>query len=246
METVSIRSLRGTSVRKSVGAGKPLAITNNKALIAVVIPVARAWVEHVIDRNWSQVRQHVEEGEKAMASGAPMESLVDVLAGAEVSGANSGHGGALPDGFVKPLVAALAGRTLTQSPESKQLLAKMQAALTVPTQHGQEPVIEPQPVRVGDLSAHLIEEAGEAGRTLALTHDRELIGIVIPVTQSLVHFLIEQNLSRIQYNVGMGEKELTQADGMTTLAEATSQDVPGGNSRGRMKNADSAGKISRT
>src|SRR5580700_5821950 len=105
METVNIRSLRGTSVAKTVGDGKPLAITNNKALIAVVVPVARAWVEHVIDRNWSQVRQHVEEGEKAMASGAPMVSLEDVIAGADVTSANPGQSGPAAAGFAMPLVA---------------------------------------------------------------------------------------------------------------------------------------------
>jgi|SRR5580700_2074449 hypothetical protein len=234
METVNIRSLRGTSVAKTVGDGKPLAITNNKALIAVVIPVARAWVEHVIDRNWSQVRKHVEEGEKARASGAPMDSLDDVLAGAGAAGANSGRGGPAPDGYAIPLVAALAGRTVSQSPESRQLLGAMQAALAGPAPAGAETVTDPQPVRVGDLSAHLIEEAGEARQTLALTHDRQLIGIVIPVTQRLVHFLIEQNLSSIQHNIAVGEKELSEPDAMTTLGEVTGQ------------NADSAGRISST
>ena len=93
---------------------------------------------------------------------------------------------------------------------------------------------DPQPVRVGDLSAHLIEEAGEARQTLALTHDRQLIGIVIPVTQRLVHFLIEQNLSSIQHNIAVGEKELSEPDAMTTLGEVTGQ------------NADSADRISST
>jgi hypothetical protein len=52
-------------------------------------------------------------------------------------------------------------------------------------------------VRVRDLSAGLIEKAGYDGQTLAVAHDRELIGIVIPVTQSLVDFPIEQNMSRV-------------------------------------------------
>jgi hypothetical protein len=46
METVSIRSLRGASLRESARNGKPLAVTNHRALIGVVIPVAAAWVEH--------------------------------------------------------------------------------------------------------------------------------------------------------------------------------------------------------
>jgi antitoxin (DNA-binding transcriptional repressor) of toxin-antitoxin stability system len=246
METVNIRSLRGTSVARTVGEGKPLAITNNKALIAVVIPVARGWVEHVINRNWSQVRQHVKEGEKALASGAPMDSLDNVVADPGAARGNPGGGDPRPDGYAVPLVAALAGRTVTQSPESRQLLAAMQAALTGPARATEKTATDPQPVRVGDLSAHMIEEAGEARQTLALTHDRQLIGIVIPVTPRLVHFLIEQNLSRIQYNIALGEKELTKPEAVATLAEAAGQDAPGGNSRGGMKNADSAGRISST
>ena len=62
------------------------------------------------------------------------------------------------------------------------------------------------------------------GQTLALTHDRELIGIVIPVTQNLVHFLIEQNISRVLYNIDVGEKELTLPGALTTLDSALGQD----------------------
>jgi hypothetical protein len=79
-------------------------------------------------------------------------------------------------------------------------------------------------VRIGDLKAALIEQAGEAGQTVALTHDRELIGILIPVTAGLVQFLIEQNLSRVLYNIGLGEKQLGTADKLTTLDEVLGQE----------------------
>ena len=72
-------------------------------------------------------------------------------------------------------------------------------------------------VRIGDLSADMIERAGAAAQTLAITHDRELVGIVIPVTPGLVEFLIEQNMSRVLYSISMGEKQLGTADQMVLL-----------------------------
>jgi hypothetical protein len=48
----------------------------------------------------------------------------------------------------------------------------------------------------------------------------ELIGVVIPVTRSLVTFLIEQNISRVLYNIGLSEKRIRALDKMTTLEEA--------------------------
>ena len=81
-------------------------------------------------------------------------------------------------------------------------------------------------VRIGDLTAKLIEKAGADGQTLAVTHDRELIGIIIPVTRGLVEFLIEQNLSRILYNIGLGEKQIMAPGKLTTLSETLSQAEP--------------------
>ena len=43
METVSIRALRGATLRDRAREGKPLAITNHRVLIGVVIPVVPAW-----------------------------------------------------------------------------------------------------------------------------------------------------------------------------------------------------------
>jgi len=72
-------------------------------------------------------------------------------------------------------------------------------------------------VRIGELTAKLIEQTGSAGRTLAVTHDRELIAIVIPVTRNLVEFLLEQNMSRVLYNVGLAEMEIETTHPMTSL-----------------------------
>jgi len=183
VESISIRNLRGKSLRDKALEGKLLMITNRGALIGVVIPVASAWLEHLIDYNLSHVQQSIDEAEHAMAADRPMASLKDVIAQL--------------NGMLNP-ARALAGDDD----------ADAQSALTV---------------RIGDLSANLIEEAGANGRTLAVTHDRELIAIVIPVTRDLVEFLLEQNMSRVLYNVGLAEKEIRTARPMTSLDQVNRQ-----------------------
>jgi hypothetical protein len=217
METVSIRNLRGENLAAIARSGKPQAITNHRALIGVLIPVAAAWVEHLIDYNWSHVRQSIAEGEQAMASDDSMATLDEVIA--EGHGADRDEGQALrtPERLVAPLVAAVTGEAVTQAPQSKEAVEWLQTALNPhrPATGPAQPWV--RTVRIGDLSAKLIEQAGEAGQTLAITHDRELLGILIPVTQGLVQFLIEQNMSRVLYNIGLGEKQLAAPDRLTTL-----------------------------
>lgn len=215
METVSIRELRGANLRARAREGKPLAITNHRAMIGVIIPVVPAWVEHIICYNWSHVRQSTEEAEDVLADGKPMITLPSASATAEAAGY------AAPPRSAIPLVADLVGETVVQTPRSKEALERLQAALNPggtayqengPVGHSVERI-----VRIGDLSADMIERAGQDGQTLAITHDRELIGIIIPVTQGLVQFLIEQSLSRVVYNIGLAEKELGTQGTMTTL-----------------------------
>jgi len=74
-------------------------------------------------------------------------------------------------------------------------------------------------VRLGDLTALLIEETGARAQSLAVTYNRKLIGTLVPVTWNLVSFLIEQNLSRILYNIGLSEKHITTSEKMITLDE---------------------------
>jgi hypothetical protein len=238
METVSIRNLRGASLREYARTGQPLAITNHRALIGVVIPVAAAWVEHLIDYNWAQVRQSIAEGEQAIAAGAPMATPDDLAGEADA-----------PQGPALPLLAAVAGQTVSPSARSAEALDRLRAALTVPDSGRGRPADAAEPavrtVRIGDLSARVIEQAGDAGQTLAITHDRELIGIVIPVTQSLVQFLIEQNVSRVLYNIGLGEKQLGTSDALTTLDQLEGQEAPGKSQDPRV-NGQSAGRMSST
>jgi hypothetical protein len=224
METVSIRNLRGEVLRENALKGKPLAITNRGALIGVVIPVAAAWVEHLIDYNWSHVRQSITEGEQAMGAGAPMVTIQDVVPGGDAADYQASPQRGTPERLALPLVAAMAGGAVAQASGTEEALERLRLALNPAagqdtSPHGPSVIT----VRIGDLTARLIEKAGADGQTLAVTHDRELIGIIIPVTRGLVEFLIEQNLSRILYNIGLGEKQIMAPGKLTTLGETLSQ-----------------------
>ena len=163
-----------------------------------------------------------------MAAGTPLTAIEDVIAEPDVPGPGE-EGLNTPERLAVPLVAALTGGTVTQTPQSKEALRRLQAVLNPPGRRAGNSPAEPsvRTVRIGDLSATIIQEAGEAGQTLAITHDRELIGIVIPVTQRLVEFLIEQNISRVLYNIGLGEKQIGTPDKLTTLDEALDLALPG-------------------
>jgi antitoxin (DNA-binding transcriptional repressor) of toxin-antitoxin stability system len=208
METVSIRNLRGADLQEKARAGRPLAITNRGALIGVLIPASSAWVEHLVVYNWPRVHQNIAEGEHAIADGAQIP-------------AGDGRG-ERPDGDadrdrpgrpVVPLDAMVVGETVVQAPASTDAVGQLWAALNPPGSSGrpESAGTEPSvvcPIRIGDLSAARIEKAGVNGQTLAVTHDRRLIGILIPVTQRLVQFLIERNISSVLDNIRHGEERL--------------------------------------
>jgi len=222
METVSIRNLRGKGLRENALQGKPVAITNHRVLIGVVIPIAAAWVEHLIDYNWSHVRESIAEAEEAMAAGRPVVRIEDLIARSEAAGDQESAREAY-ERMTLPLVAALFGGTLAQAPESKETVERLRTVWNPPGSAGARGNVRGnkpggvRTVRIGDLSADMIERAGADAQTLAITHDRELVGIVIPVTPGLVEFLIEQNMSRVLYNISMGEKQLGTADQMIPL-----------------------------
>jgi antitoxin (DNA-binding transcriptional repressor) of toxin-antitoxin stability system len=222
MDTVKIRELRGTDLQERARSGRPLALTNRGSLIAVIIPVTRAWVEHLVDYNWSHVRQSIDEGERAMAAGEPMATLDDVMSLPAPGDGNAQHA---PELLV-PVVAAVIGGTVMQPPETRQTLERLHAALNPrnPDEAPEGPSV--LTMRIGELSAERIERAGAAGQTLALTHDRELVAIVIPVTRGLVEFLIEQNMSRVLYNTALGEKEILSSRKMVTLEDALDSAPP--------------------
>jgi len=233
METVSLRELRGAHLRATARSGKLLAITNHKALVAVVVPVAAPWVEHLVDHNWSHVRQSIAEGEQAVASAERMTTLGDVTARATKPGAAEDAGeleagsGEIPERIVIPLAAPAAGRTVVRSVRGREVVDRLRAAVSSPGQETAAPSSPVVSVRIGDLTARLIEQVSQAGQLITLTHERELIGLVVPITPSLVEFLIEQNLPRVVYNVVLGEKELGQAGRLDTLGDILG-DIPDG------------------
>ena len=74
-------------------------------------------------------------------------------------------------------------------------------------------------VQLGDLSPAQIEEAAEAGHTLAIAHDGKLIGILMPVTSKLVEFMVEQNMSRVLASISQAEGAIAKPAKMLPLDE---------------------------
>jgi hypothetical protein len=219
VKTISVRDLRGESLAADAREGLLVGITNYRVLIGVVVPVTPAWVEHLIDYNWSRVKQSIDESEQEAVADTPAVTLDGLLVDArddpELVGQEGRRAGDAPLRLLAAAISAvgaLAGHA-GLSGVAEQLYTKvihpLQAAVTVPGSavSGAEDQPSVRNVRIGDLSAGLIEEASRDGQTLALTHDRVLVGIVIPVTPSLVQFLIEQNFSRVLHNITVGEKE---------------------------------------
>jgi antitoxin (DNA-binding transcriptional repressor) of toxin-antitoxin stability system len=210
METASIRDLRGADLQKRAREGKPLAITNHRALIGVIIPASSAWVEHLVFYNWSRIRHSIAEGEQAVADAAAAPPSGP---GGHRTGPGRKQDPGVAERPVVPLNAAVVGETVVQTPESEEAIEELRALLNPARSVGGQDggLAEPsvvRPIRIGDLSAAQIEKAGANGQTLAITHDRKLIGILIPVTQGLVQFLIERNISRVLSNIRHGEEQL--------------------------------------
>lgn len=211
METVSIRHLRGAVLRDSARTGRLLAITDRRVLIGIVLPVATAWVEHLIDYNWSHLRQSIAEGERAVAADRPLSTLDDVIAEADAAVWQSNNAS---EELAIPSVTAAAGIATDAMDAIEQLRAILNPrADSTPT------ALTVRTLALGDLSSDVIERAGNASQTLAVTCNRELLCMVIPVTQGLVEFLIEQNMSRVLYNTALGEKEILNSR-MLTLNDA--------------------------
>ena len=186
METMSIRELSGANLQERAQAGKPLAVTNYRALIGVFLPVSTDMVQRITAQILSRViLPGIEEAERAMAAAVAAS------------------------GLSVPLAAGIEGDAVVQTPESMEILNQLREAFN-PAWSTEEPgerPARPSLVRIGDLSAARIEKAGEGGEILAVTHDRSLIGFVLPVTPDLIQFLVEQNISRVLDNIGHGEKQ---------------------------------------
>jgi hypothetical protein len=191
-----------------------------------MIPVAAAWVEHLIDYNWSQLRHDIDTGERAMRDPMPLVTLDSAVAEADATD-DERQAARVPQ-LAGTIAAAVVSGAVEQDPGGRDVIRRLSAALAAPGEQQSGGDHEPsvRTVRMGDLSAGLIGKAGEAGQVLALTHDRELIGIVIPVTQDLVQFLIEQNMTRVLHSVRVGEKQFRAPGMLTTLDQASDDGQP--------------------
>ena len=222
METISIRDVRGKALLDRARKGEPLAITNYRVLIGVIIPAVEGWAQHLICQNWPQVQESITGAEAAIAAEEPMTTLQDEIPGPDAGAGGDQQARGAPGRPAVPLEAAIVDGAVAQTPQSREAIRQLYAAWNLPAPDGPDDPSAVQAirtVRIGDLSAAVIREAGVNKEALAVTHDRELIGILVPVTQDLVQFLIEQNISRVLSNIDRSEEQLESGAKMTTLEE---------------------------
>ncbi len=245
MKMIKIRELRGSTLEKYARAGELVGLTRDRALIAVVVPMVQAWVEHVIKHSCSQLRQSMAAAEAEMDSEADLVTLDDVLAeaaakpdppqsqrhaGAEQVGDVSRsrhHAGAAADQHF----AASAERATAALGFTRENTAKMIKSLAAEFgmdagKGGDSHITLTSAIGIRDLSARRIEEAGQVRELLVLTNDRMLIGIVVPISPRLVEFLVSQNLSRVIYNIQVSEQRAAAGELFTTLDEVLAHDKP--------------------
>ena len=226
METIKIRDVRGKALLDRARKGEPLAITDYRVVIGVIIPAAEAWAQHLICQNWPHVQQSIAEAEAVMDGGGRLTTLQDEIPGPDSGDDGNQRAHSRPGKTAVPLEAAIVGGVVAQTPQSRELIRQLHEAWNLqPPAGGGGEVDSPsvvqdiRAVRIGDLSAAVIREAGANREALAVTHDRELVGILVPVTQDLVQFLIEQNMSRVLANIDRSEEQLESPARMVTLDE---------------------------
>jgi hypothetical protein len=226
VDTIKIRELRGSTLEEYARNGELVGLTRDRALIAVVIPTVQAWVEHLIEQNLSRVVQNVREGETDLARPTTMDTVDDVLA--EANRRDAAAPESAPEvsdvrqavSSVQHRVAETASAVWGSIGTPGEMIKRILPAFSSP---GEPAITTSTNVRIRDLSAHRIEAASENKELLILTHGGMLLGIVVPVSQRLVHFLIDQNLSRVMFNTQMAEKELSTGEPFTTLDEVAHQ-----------------------
>ena len=64
---------------------------------------------------------------------------------------------------------------------------------------------------IRQLNGKLLEEAARTNQPIAVCTGQVMAGVIFPVSQRLVARLVEQNLSRVIYNMSRGEDELAAA-----------------------------------
>lgn len=209
MRTVNIRDVRGPLIEELSASGQLAGITNSRVLAAVLVPVGQDWIDHLIEVNWSRLYYTVTEGGVERDTQTPMVTLAESVAGSQAQGNGSASretGEGLKAKIAEPLgtVRRLASSFLR--PAS-------------PDTSGAEPPTM-RTVRIGDLSGKLLAHAAEAREILAVTNANKLAAFLFPVTEELVMHLIENNLTRVLFNVNAGAAERELEAQFTTLDDA--------------------------
>jgi hypothetical protein len=217
VKTIKIRDLRGSVLEQLARNGDLVGLTRDRALIAVVIPAGQAWVEHLVDRNWSQVTREIAEGEAELAAQGPLSTLED--AGSGVDGPGTADG----DEYRSVTRTQHATDDLAEEvgPPTAAMLRRLGAQLGAASPDAPH-VTRSSTIRVGDLSARRIDAAGVAGELLVLTNNGLQVGIVVPVSQRFVEFLVTQNLSRIMYDAQRTELQAQQREQFDPLDDGPS------------------------
>jgi hypothetical protein len=203
MRTIAIREMRADLLRKLGADGKLAGITDSRVLIGVFCPIGQDWLIHLLAKNQSRLEQTVLDGEEELRGLKEARTLQELLDAGDLpeSAPEGGGGHWAPLEAVQPLVEAFS------------------AVVSVAATHPQHPGrVGQRSIRVGQISAAEIKDAAESGQMLVVTDRRELIGIIVPINQRLVAYIVEQNLSRLTRNVVQGELEY-QSGAAQTLAD---------------------------
>lgn len=72
-------------------------------------------------------------------------------------------------------------------------------------------------VNLRDLSGKVLSEAARDNQAIALTTNRVLTGVVVPLPEQWVIQLVTQNLSRLLRSIDVGEREFTTRRDLPTL-----------------------------
>jgi len=209
MRTIAIRDVRAELLRKVAADGNLAGITDSRVLIGVFCPVGQDWLIHVLTKNQSRLSQTVQDGEEELRGLTEARTLQDLLDAGDMAESAPGSGSGLwgPLEAVQPLIEAFS--------------AVVSVAATHPQHPGQ---VGQRSIRVGQVSAAEIKDAADAGELLVVTDRRELVGIIVPINQKLVAYIVEQNLSRLTRNVVQGELEY-QSGAAQTLADILTASV---------------------
>jgi hypothetical protein len=226
MEMIKIRDVRGARLAELAARTKEVVgITSNRVLVAVLVPANAYWIQHVLAQNQTRVEQSLAEGEQ-VARSSTLTSLAAMVSRGDFDQSpgslDDATGPATADvpadphpGLPRlPLVGGdfLSAATLDAFVERVRSLLPARLAPAAAPPAANPPAGRSRRIRLGDLTGRLIEEAGASGDTLVLTNDRMLTGVLLPVTPGLVEQLIEQNLSRVYYNIDRGEQQAREAD----------------------------------